>query len=257
MSPLSSGAAFAAAEKAMCGRYTHLLTWPQIVHLYGLTSGEGGGGDDGGGPPPPEPEGHEPSYNVAPGQMVLIIGRGGRGREARMMRWGFIPSWTKEPWQRPSKARADTVATAKLFRNAFQMRRCLVPSSGFYEWQKQPGGKKQPYWIGMKDESPFSFAGIWEAWTDPKTGEIIETFCVITTEPNEVTAPIHDRMPVVIAPADYDAWLTVEANKAQDLLRPYPAELMKAHPVSTKVNSPRNSSPDLIEPMEPDGDLFG
>jgi putative SOS response-associated peptidase YedK len=131
-----------------------------------------------------------------------------------------------------------------------------VPTNGFYEWQKLPGGKKQPYWIGMKDRSPFSFAGIWEAWTDPKTGEIIETFCIITTEPNDVTAPIHDRMPVIIAPKDYDAWLTVDAELAKEMLHPYPAEEMVAYPVSTKVNSPRNNSPDLINPFEPPKELF-
>lgn len=172
-----------------------------------------------------------------------------------MMRWGLIPSWSKV---RPAKpyinAKGETVATLSSFRAAFKVRRCLVPCSGFYEWQKQPGGKKQPYWIGMKDGSPFSLAGIWEAWTDPETGEIIETFAIITTEPNEIMEPLHDRMPVIIAPADYDAWLTVEADKAQDLLGPYPADLMKAYPVST---SPRNNSPDLIQPMEPERDLLG
>jgi putative SOS response-associated peptidase YedK len=221
----------------MCGRFTHLLTWPQIVRLYRLSDA------------PEPPAGFQPSYNIAPSQQVLVIGRGEHGPEARMMRWGFIPAWSKtKPAVTPINVRGETVASSGMFRSAFKVRRCLVPASGFYEWRKQPGRGKQPYWVGMTDGGPFSMAGIWERWHG-ESGEAVNSFALITTEPNELAGAIHDRMPVIIAPTDYEAWLTVEARDAQNLIRPYPAAAMKAYPISTRVNSPNNNDPSIIEPL--------
>jgi putative SOS response-associated peptidase YedK len=222
----------------MCGRFVLTLTWAQIAELYRLAY------------PSEPPSGFRTSYNIAPSQQVLVIGRGDHGPEPRMMRWGFIPAWAKErPSAAPINARGEAVASSRMFQAAFKVRRCLVPASGFFEWQKQPAGGKQPYWVGMKDDAPFSIAGIWERWSGGKGAEPVDSFAVLTTEPNAVTAPIHDRMPVIIAPSEYEAWLTVDSGQAKELIRPYPPEAMKAYPISTRVNSPGNDDPAIISPI--------
>jgi len=220
----------------MCRRFTQLLTWRLVVDLYRLTDA------------PEPPAGFRASYNIAPRQNVLVVGRGNHGPEARMMRWGFIPAWAKtKPSETRINARGETVASSRVFKSAFKVRRCLVPSCGFYEWQEQPGGGKQPYWLSMRDGRAFSIAGIWERW-HPEGSEPVETFALITIEPNSLAAEVHNRMPLIVAQGDYEAWLTAEAPNAQNLIRPYPAEAMKAYPISTRVNSPKNNDPALIEP---------
>jgi putative SOS response-associated peptidase YedK len=139
------------------------------------------------------------------------------------------------------------VTTAPSFREAFKARCCLIPTSGFYEWLKTPGGK-QPYCVGFKDGRPFALAGLWERWKDRTSGEKVETFTIITGPPNEVAGKIHNRMPVIIDPADFDRWLTAQEPPA-DLLKPYPAAEMMAYPVSKAVNSPALDEPSLIEAM--------
>jgi putative SOS response-associated peptidase YedK len=147
--------------------------------------------------------------------------------------------------------KAETVATAPAFREAFKTRRCLVPADAFYEWQKIDAKIKQPFAIGMKDGSPYAFAGLWERWRDPATKEPLETFTVITTDPNELIEPMHNRMPVIIQPKDYDRWLTPgdPERPPVDLLRPFPAEQMTAWKVDRKVGNVKNDTPDCIEPM--------
>jgi putative SOS response-associated peptidase YedK len=223
----------------MCRRFTHHLTWRLVVNLYRLTDA------------PEPPAGFRASYNIAPSQSVLVIAYGDHGLEARMMRWGFIPARApSKPSVTPINARGETVATSRVFKSAFRVRRCLVPASGFYEWQKQPGGGKLPYWLGMRDGRDFSIAGIWERWHGGEDGAAIDTFALITTEPNSLAAKIHNRMPVIVAQGDHDAWLIAEASAAQNLIRPYRAEAMKAYPISTRINSLKNNSPDIIKPAE-------
>lgn len=188
-------------------------------------------------------------YNIAPTQDAPVVRINADGdRELAMLRWGLIPAWSKEPKTSYStiNARAETVATKPTYRAAFKSRRCLVPADGFYEWQKI-GSRKQPYRITMKGDGLFAFAGLWEHWE--KGSDAIESFTIIVTEANELMKPIHDRMPVILDAADYDEWLDAKTgtDTAQTLLRPSPAEDMRAYPISTRVNSPRNDDPAVIE----------
>jgi putative SOS response-associated peptidase YedK len=169
-----------------------------------------------------------------------------------MLRWGPIPSWAKDAniGNRLINARADTVAAKPSFRSAFKRRRCLVPADGFYEW-KRDGKVKQPFFIHRKDEEPFAFAGLWERWENPEDGKEVQSCSLITTEANELMAPIHDRMPVILAESAYDRWLDLDepVSDLQSLLKPFPANELAAYPISTYVNSPKNQGPKCIEPV--------
>jgi putative SOS response-associated peptidase YedK len=197
-----------------------------------------------------------PRYNAAPTDMLPVVRLDPqRRRELVMMRWGLIPSWAKDTkiGAKFINARAETVATQPAFRDAFRARRCLVPSDGFYEWKKAPDGTKQPYHIGMRDGAAFAFAGLWEHWT--RGPAPIESFTIITGPPNSLVAELHDRMPVILEPDHYEEWLTATDTAAlETMLQPFPAQLMAAYPVSTKVNSVKNDTPDLIEPIALDSD---
>jgi putative SOS response-associated peptidase YedK len=192
-----------------------------------------------------------PRYNVAPTQTHPIVRPADGGRELVNMRWGLIPVWAKDAkiGYKMISARAETVQTSGAFRNAFKARRCLVPAGAFYEWKKIDSKTKQPYAIGMKDRKVFGFAGLWERWKGPDGP--LESYTIITTTPNELCAPIHNRMPVIIAPADYATWLDAATplDEAAKLLRPYPAEQMTAWPVSTQVNKPANDDAECLEPV--------
>ena len=188
-----------------------------------------------------------PRYNIAPTQNIPIVREEGEKRRFALARWGLIPHWAKDMKIGYStiNARAETVAEKPAFRNAFRHRRCLIPADGLYEWQVIPDSKvKQPWFIALRDREPMAFAGLWERWRSPE-GEELESCSIIVTDANEIMRPIHDRMPVILAPEDWDAWLETDAKDAQalqNMLKPYPAEGMAAWPVSTKVNSPRNDS---------------
>lgn len=219
----------------------------------------------------------EPFYNVAPQtiQPVVRLDRDTGRRQAAMMRWGLIPYWSKDARIGYStiNARAEAAATNPTFREAMKHRRCLVPADLFYEWQQVDAKTKQPFAIGMKDGSIFAFAGLWESWKDQATGEPIETYTIITTDPNELIKPeagpaLHDRMPVILDPKDYERWL--DPGDPQriplDLLRPYDAGKMTAWKVSARVGNVRNNDPDLCREIGTDagaggvavqGDLFG
>lgn len=195
-----------------------------------------------------------PRYNIAPTQPVAAIRLDEQGeREITFFRWGLIPSWAKDikMGARMINARSETVAEKPSFRAAFKRRRCLIPADGFYEWQKQPNGK-QPIFIrpAEGEERPFALAGLWEVWRDPD-GSALQTCTILTTTPNELMAPIHNRMPVIVEPEDFDLWLNPEPDPQQGLhlLRPYPAEKMSTYPVSTLVNSPRNDLAECIQPI--------
>jgi len=202
-------------------------------------------------------------YNIAPTQEVPAVrlepaeAGGATGPHLVMLRWGLIPVWAKDKaiGSRMINARAETVAEKPSFRAAFAKRRCLIVADGFYEWRKDAGAK-QPYRAAMADGRPFAFAGLWEHWTDPSDGTRVESCTIVTTEANELLKPIHPRMPVIVDPADFEAWLDVTAGPdgARALLRPYPAGLMKVYPVSPRVNSVANDDAALIEPLTATGE---
>lgn len=201
----------------------------------------------------------QPRYNIAPTQPVAAVRVAGKSqaREMVMLHWGLIPFWAKDPkiGARMINARSETAAKKPAFRAAFRRRRCLVVADGFYEWQKQ-NGTKQPFFIHLKDRRYFAFAGLWEHWEGPDDS-IIQSCTLLTCDPNDYLKAVHNRMPVILDPADYALWLDPEVEDRdllQPLLRPYPAQRMDAYPVSRYVNSPDNDSPKCIEPLPDAGD---
>jgi putative SOS response-associated peptidase YedK len=194
-----------------------------------------------------------PRYNIAPTQLVPAIrATEDGGREAFEARWGLIPPWAKDRKMaaRMINARSETVASKPAFRAAVRSRRCLIPADGFYEWRKIDGAK-QPYLIRFADRRPFGFAGLWERWHEPGGGSV-DSCTIITTEPNPLVEAIHDRMPVILNPGDFDEWLEavqLPPDRLSALLVPCPDEGMEALPVSTRVNNPRNDDPACLEPV--------
>lgn len=199
----------------------------------------------------------EPCYNVAPQTMqpVIRLDRDTGRRQLTAMRWGLIPFWSKDPKIGYStiNAKAETIAINPTFREAMKRRRCLVPADWFYEWQKIDAKTRQPFALAMKDDSIFAFAGLWETWKDKATGQRLETYTIITTDPNELVKPetgptLHDRMPVILDLKDYDRWLNPgdPSRLPVDLLRPYDAGRMKAWKVSARVGNVNNNDPDLF-----------
>jgi putative SOS response-associated peptidase YedK len=223
----------------MCGRFTLRATPEQLTEVFNLVR---------------VPE-NRPRYNIAPTQSVAVVRADSeRKRELVMLRWGLIPSWAKDAGLASTliNARSETAAAKPAFRGAMRHRRCLIPADGFYEWQAIPGSKtKQPLWITLRDAALFAFAGLWEHWNDPANGPV-ETCTILTTSANALLKPIHDRMPVILHPQDYDRWLDPQNKDAAtlaDLLASYPAERMSITAVSTLVNSPRNEKPECLEPL--------
>jgi putative SOS response-associated peptidase YedK len=221
----------------MCGRYTQSKSAEIIAEAFQIDNVSD----------------IKPRYNIAPTQSVLTVLQpsASANRQGKMLHWGLIPSWAKDRkmGSKLINARAETVAEKPAFRSAFRKRRCLVVADGFYEWQQQENKKqKQPFYFRLSDGEPFAFAGLWEHWQDA-TGEEIESCTVLTTEANDLMRPIHNRMPVILEPKNYDLWLDSEATKPellQPLLHPYPTEEMTAYPVSTVVNKPVNDSAECI-----------
>ena len=199
------------------------------------------------------PEDLPPRYNIAPSQPVAVIPNTG-DNTLSMYKWGLIPSWSKDPaiGDRMINARSESLAEKPSFRNAYRHRRCLILADGFYEWKQIPGMKsKQPVYIRLIDSVPFAFAGLWEIWKSPEGAEV-RSCTIITTQPNSLLEPIHNRMPVILPPASYSSWLVPEDRQPaqlNDLLIPYPASEMMASPVSRMVNIPQVDSPDLIKPV--------
>lgn len=220
----------------MCGRYTLIANQEAVRLLFAL------------------PELDErllvPRYNIAPTQPVVVVRQGPKAREFLPMRWGLIPWWAKEPQKLPLliNARADGIAAKPAFRDAFRYRRCLVPASGFYEWQARGKGSKQPFYAHPEDGGIVAFAGLWETWSGADGSEI-DTAAIVTTDANERLKPVHHRMPVVVAPEDFEAWLSPDTQpaEAQALLRPAPEPLFALTPVSTRVNAVANDDAGLLE----------
>ena len=221
----------------MCGRYTLSAPGPLLAELFELAAA---------------PE-LTPRYNIAPTQVAPVIRQMPEGRLLAFLRWGLVPPWSQDPAGGPVliNARADTASEKPAFREALRQRRCLVPADGFFEWQ-QASGKKQPILFREQHERPFAFAGLWERWVGAD-GAAIESFTVLTTEPNALVAPVHDRMPVIVPPSRYGLWLDPAVRDPQalrEVLVPYPAEAMKAHAVDARVGSPAHDDAGLLEPVE-------
>ena len=222
----------------MCGRATYKLTWEEIVALYRLTLG-------------PAPHNFQPRFNVCPTTTTdAIVAEDGK-RELIRARWGLVPGWWKKPLKELKlatfNARAETVDEKPMFRSAFKRKRCLIPVSGYYEWQDTPGGK-QPWYFTARDGSPaLSIAGLWDEWTNPETGKPLKSCTMIITEPNEFVAEVHDRMPVLLTEKQFDPWLSGEAGV--ESLKPAPNDFLQKWPVSKRVNSSRADDNDatLIE----------
>lgn len=231
----------------MCGRYTLFTPRSELEARFGV------GFPD-----------HEPQYNCAPGQTLPVVTSD--ATESTAMKWGFTPSWADEGFDLIN-ARAETVAEKRSFADAFSRRRCVVPADGFYEWTDQEGGSQsQPYRVALEENRPFAMAGIHEQWT-PETTQTglgsfaggdtanaeeatIDTYAILTTEPNDLVEQLHHRMAVILDPADEETWLNGSEDEALDLLAPRSDEDMQTHPVSTRVNSPSNDEPSLIDPVE-------
>ncbi len=224
----------------MCGRFAQASNPEAIADLFSLSVEAA--------------PSYRPRYNLAPTQPALVLRRNpytGR-RELIFLTWGLIPSWARDPGigSKLINARAETLSEKPAFRAAFRRRRCLVPADGFFEWRKT-GKTKQPLFITRKDRRPMAFAGLWEHWESPD-GSVIESFTLITTEPNDLVRPIHNRMPAILPEDAFELWLAVDADLRQLqalLLSPYPAALLEAWPVSSLVNSPVHDDASLIEPL--------
>lgn len=224
----------------MCGRYT-LITLADLVNCFPWIT--------------TLPERIAPRYNIAPTQPILIIPNDNRSKFDHAL-WGLIPSWAKDPsiGSRMINARAETLDEKPTFRNALRRRRCLIPADGFYEWRKNRDGSKTPMRIRRRDGRPFAFAGLWEIWGDDKGNEV-RSATIITTAPNELVRPIHDRMPAILRPEFYDKWLSpdeVPPAEAKEMLKPFPANQLAAEAVSGRVNSPKAEGPDCIAPAVED-----
>jgi putative SOS response-associated peptidase YedK len=221
----------------MCGRYTITADPTQLAERFNAAH---------------PAELIQPRFNVAPTQSLPVLLNEGE-RQIQLLRWGLIPRWAKEPSNDYSmiNARAETLEEKNTYRDAFRKRRCLVLADSFYEWQKTPDVKtKVPMRIMLKSGQPFAFAGLWETWKDHETGELIRSFTIITTTPNDLVEPIHNRMPAILLPELENEWINNDAGPDvwRDLLKPYPADLMTAYPVSKRVNSPANDDPSVLQP---------
>ena len=197
---------------------------------------------------------YTPRFNVAPetSPTIPVIVRQGGGNECRLMRWGLIPHWAKDPTigNQTINARAESLTEKPAFKHLVGSRRCIIPADGFYEWRKE-GKRKVPMWVYLKGKEPFGLAGLWDVWREPD-GKRVESFTIITTEPNELVRPIHNRMPVILRPEDEEQWLDASRTpfvKAKSLLKPYSEEFMDAHDVSPIVNSAKYDGPDCIQPV--------
>ena len=191
----------------------------------------------------------QPRYNIAPTQEVLAVTNDGR-RRAEEMRWGLVPFWAKDlsVGNRMINARSETLATKSAFRAAYRKRRCLILADGFFEWKKE-GARKIPMYFFLRSREPLTFAGLWELWKAP-SGDTVRSCTIITTEPNALIEPIHNRMPAILLGESVALWLdplTEDPNLLQHLLAPFPAESMESYPVSALVNSPKNQGPECIQ----------
>jgi len=232
----------------MCGRYSLFHSAEDLETRFGATFDAP----------------FRPSYNCAPGQDLPVITDAEPDRFARK-HWGLTPEWADERFDLIN-ARAETVAEKRSFAEAFERRRCLVPADGFYEWAEGDDGEKRPYRVAFEDDRVFTMAGLYERWEPPTTqtglgdfgggadnageDDVVESFTVVTTDPNDLIRDLHHRMAVILEPGEEGTWLHGDRDQALELLEPHSATEMTAYPVSTRVNAPSNDGPELIEPAE-------
>jgi putative SOS response-associated peptidase YedK len=202
-------------------------------------------------------EGHQPSWNVAPASDILVVTASEDGaRQLRELRWGLVPRWAKDRSgaNRMINLRAETVREKKGWKSTLARKRCIIPIDGFYEWQDQgKGQRKQPFYITSRDFSPLALAGLWATWRDPESGEELFTCTILTTSANDLMESVHHRMPVILAPEDWDAWLdpnNTDTDELAKLLVPAPEEMLTLWPVDPAVGNVRNNRPELQEPLE-------
>lgn len=231
----------------MCGRYRLTARERYLAEHFGL--------DD------EDLISWSPHYNIAPTQEVAVVRQNSRTpkRTLTLMRWGLIPSWSQDLsiGNHTINAMAETASEKPAFREAIRKRRCLVPADGFFEWKKISSKKKQPYNIGMANDSLFAFAGLWDQWRSG-TGEVIESFSILTTEANALTKDIHNRMPVILEPEQYELWLdpgVTEPAHIQELLAPFDPRRMKKYPLSPRVSNVKNDDPECIREVPADDDV--
>lgn len=223
----------------MCGRFTATFEFREIKIRWNLQG---------------DLPYFAPRYNIAPSQSVPVIVKGEHGNEAKLMKWGLVPSWAPDPsiGNQMINARAETLLKKPSFRNLVSQRRCLIPADGFYEWRRE-GNRKVPVWIHLKKKEPFAFAGLWDSWRNVELGDILYTCTIITTEPNALLRPMHNRMPVIYDREMGRQWLEHSYGAFQDsldaVLRPWPSEYMEAWDVSPIVNAPANDTPECIQPL--------
>lgn len=223
----------------MCGRFG--LTRPDKLDLqrFGVRSA------------PPR----EPRFNIPPGGDILVVRERAGDRVADLVHWGLIPSWARDRaiGNRMANARADTALTKPSFRSAMERRRCLVPADVFYEWQAVAGQRrKQPWALALPDGEIFALGGIWEFWRPPEGGDGIVSCAILTTEPNTLLEPIHDRMPVILSPDRYRAWLDPRTSGAavQDMVRPWPSDGLRAWKISFAINDPETDDSSVLTPLD-------
>jgi len=227
----------------MCGRFTLTTPADQIQDLFGVKK---------------LPE-LRARYNVAPTDDVLAVRKqkGDGGNQAVMLRWGLVPYWADDLsiGSRLINARSETVDEKPAFRSAFERRRCLIVADGFFEWTRANG--KQPYHIVLKERGAFAFAGLWERWKGGEDG-VVESCTILTTDANELVAPLHDRMPVILHATDHDLWLDTRAGReaVARLFEPFPADEMDTYAVSRRVNNVANDDEACLEPVETQQELF-
>jgi putative SOS response-associated peptidase YedK len=225
----------------MCGRFTRNYTWQQLHALYRLSV-------------PMAIPNFQPRFNACPTDPADVVVPNDGARELKEMRWGLVPYWWSEPLKKlrlsTFNARVETVATKRFFRESFKTRRCLMPVSGYYEWQDTPGGK-QPWYFTARDRSPvLTIAALWDEWKNRESGERIKSCTMIIGEPNDFVAEVHDRMPVLLQPEQFDHWLSGAMGVAE--LKPAPNDYLQRWPVSKRVNSAKADTNDatLIEPIQ-------
>jgi putative SOS response-associated peptidase YedK len=223
----------------MCGRYTLTSSGEELALLFDIS----------------DLPMVLPRYNLAPTQEAAVVRMPAPGEPRRLdlLKWGLIPYWAKEAsiGNRMINARSESVAEKPAYRWSFKKKRCLIPADGFYEWKKE-GKLKQPYLIHRKDGKPFAFAGLWSSWKSPDQEKPVETFTILTTDANDLLRPLHDRMPVIVDPENFDLWLDPkmgDAAKLQPLLAPHAVDGFEAFPVSRAVNSPAHEAEDCIAPL--------
>lgn len=229
----------------MCGRFARRSTQEILADWFGVSL--------------EEMPWFEPTFNAAPQstQPVVRLNRDTGGREIALLKWGLVPSWAKDAKiaYTTINARAEDAPTKPAYREAFKKRRCLIPADAFYEWKRIDAKSKLPYAFALNTGEPYAFAGLWESWR-PKDGEPLETFTILTTDPNALVEPMHNRMPAILEPRDYDRWLDANPGTSDpsrppvDLLRPFPLEKMRAWRVSQRVGNVRNDDAALLDVVE-------